>query len=140
MVTGRKPFAAASQASLISAIMTGEPPPPSSLAAAAPPLLDRLITACLEKNPDDRVQTAHDVLLQLRWIAEGSQSGVILPAATSARRPLEAFRRAWVPWSIAIAAAVVAAWLAVRRTDTPVEAPVRGAPSCCRSGCHSTAP
>jgi Tol biopolymer transport system component len=125
MVTGRKPFAAASQASVISAIMTGEPPPPSSLAAAAPPLLDRLIKACLEKNPDDRVQTAHDVLLQLRWIAEGSQSGVNVSAARSARRPLEALRRAWVPWTLAIAAAAVAVWLAVRRTDTPVQAPVR---------------
>jgi hypothetical protein len=125
MVTGRKPFGAASQASVISAIMTGEPPPPSSLAAAAPPLLDRLIKACLEKNPDDRVQTAHDVLLQLRWIAEGSQSGVNVSAARSARRPLEALRRAWVPWTLAIAAAAVAVWLAVRRTDTPVQAPVR---------------
>jgi eukaryotic-like serine/threonine-protein kinase len=125
MVTGRKPFAAASQASLISAIMTGEPPPPSSLAAAAPPLLDRLTKACLEKNPDDRVQTAHDVLLQLRWVAEGSHSGVSVPATTSTRGPLDALRRAWAPWSIAIAATAAAAWLAVMRTATPVHAPGR---------------
>src|SRR5687768_13304327 len=34
-----------------------------------PGALDQLVKTCLEKDPDDRFSTMHDVLLQLRWIA-----------------------------------------------------------------------
>jgi serine/threonine protein kinase len=58
------------------AIMNSEPAPLSQLAPAAPPGLDRARPRCLAKDPDERIQTAHDVKLQLRWIQEGgSQSG-----------------------------------------------------------------
>src|SRR6185436_6170603 len=71
MLTGRKAFEGKSQASLVGAIMHAEPPPISSLEPMNPPALDRLIKACLAKDPEERIQTAHDVLLQLRWITEG---------------------------------------------------------------------
>jgi Tol biopolymer transport system component len=51
----------------------------------APPALDRLVKICLAKEAEDRWQTAHDVALQLKWIAEGgSQAG--LPAPVAQRR------------------------------------------------------
>jgi len=71
MATGRRAFEGKSQASLISAIMSKEPAPISQIAPMNPPALDRLVRACLAKSPDDRVQTAHDVKLQLQWILEG---------------------------------------------------------------------
>jgi Tol biopolymer transport system component len=87
MATGRRAFEGKSQASLIGAIMNTEPTPLSQLAPASPPALDRLVRACLAKDPDERIQTAHDVKLQLRWIQEGgSQSGVPAPAAAGAAR------------------------------------------------------
>ena len=50
-----------------------------------PPALDRVVKTCLAKDPEDRWQTAHDVKLELQWIAEGgSQAG--LPAPVVARR------------------------------------------------------
>src|SRR5262249_61547096 len=85
MVAGRPAFQGKSRASLITAIMSSEPPPVASLQPLAPPALDRVIRTCLAKDPEDRIQTAHDVMLQLQWIAEGgSQAGV--PAPGAARR------------------------------------------------------
>jgi Tol biopolymer transport system component len=71
MATGKQAFDGKSQASLITAIMSSEPPRLSQLAPLAPPSLDRLVLACLAKDRDERIQSAHDVKLQLQWIAEG---------------------------------------------------------------------
>ena len=81
MATGRKAFAGKSHASLISAIMTSEPAPISAVQPLAPAALDHVVRTCLAKDPDARWQTAHDVLVELKWITEaGSQTG-IAPAA-----------------------------------------------------------
>jgi serine/threonine protein kinase/Tol biopolymer transport system component len=77
MVTGRKAFEGKSQLSVLSAILEKEPEPITNVQPASPPALDYLITTCLAKNPSDRFQTAHDLKLQLAWIAKsGSQSGI----------------------------------------------------------------
>jgi len=42
-----------------------------------PPALDHIVRKCLEKDADERWQSAHDVAEELRWIAQaGSQAGV----------------------------------------------------------------
>lgn len=85
MATGRPAFEGRSQASLIAAILEHEPQPMTASQPMAPPALERLVRTCLAKDPDERVQTAHDVKLQLQWIAEaGSQAGI--PAPLVARR------------------------------------------------------
>ena len=89
MLTGRKAFDGKTQASLIAAIMNVEPTPVSALAPIAPRALDRLVLRCLAKDPDDRWQTAHDLLLQLRWIAgRGTKSGAAATGARTRREPL----------------------------------------------------
>jgi eukaryotic-like serine/threonine-protein kinase len=91
MATGKRAFEGKSQASLITAIMGSEPAPVSQLAPLAPPALDRLVGACLAKDPADRIQSAHDVKLQLQWLGQGgSQAGVPAPVvpSTPKRRPL----------------------------------------------------
>ncbi len=58
--------------------MNVDPTPLSALLPVTPRALDRLVTRCLAKDPDDRWQTAHDLLIQLRRIsAEGGASEVI---------------------------------------------------------------
>ncbi|MFN2386808.1 MAG: protein kinase, partial [Thermoanaerobaculia bacterium] len=85
MATGEKAFSGSSQASLIGAILKDEPKTISTIQPMAPPALNRVVRTCLAKDPDDRWQTAHDVMLQLKWIAEGgSQAG--LPAPVVVRR------------------------------------------------------
>jgi Tol biopolymer transport system component/predicted Ser/Thr protein kinase len=108
MATGQKAFAGKSQASLISSILSAEPPPISSVVPMTPPAFDRVVKTCLAKDPDDRWQTAHDVMLQLKWIAEGgSQAGV--PAPLVARRR----SRERIAWAVAAILALVAIALAV---------------------------
>ena len=136
MATGRRAFDGRSQASLIAAILERTPAAigeaPSGTAAisgSAPPAgLERLIRNCLAKDPDERIQTAHDVRLQLQGIAEGpglsSVSVASAPLAIpTAARP--AGRGALLPWLLAalalLGAAGVFAWL-YPRANTPAAA------------------
>src|SRR5207245_7757793 len=70
MATGKKAFEGKSQAILIVAILEREPAPMSSLQPMTPPALDRVVKRCLAKEPDDRWQTARDLEMELKWIAE----------------------------------------------------------------------
>lgn len=72
MLTGTRPFTGRNRASVIGAILFAETPPVSERAAVAP-VLDRVIASCLHKEPDERIQTAHDLRLQLEWIGEGAE-------------------------------------------------------------------
>lgn len=69
MATGKRAFEGKTQASIVGQILAVEPPSVSTLAPAAPPGLDRLIRHCLDKDPDERIQTAHDLRLNLQAIA-----------------------------------------------------------------------
>ena len=71
MATGRKAFEGKSQASLIAAILEREPPPISSVGPLCASALDRLVATCLAKKPDDRWQSARDLLRELQWLKEG---------------------------------------------------------------------
>ena len=114
MATGQRAFGGRTQASLISSIMKDEPRPIAELQPISPPGLDRLIRQCLAKEPDERIQTAHDVKLQLEWIAEGgSQSGVPAPVAAHRRRRERALQvTAGVATLVALAAIT---WIALHR-------------------------
>lgn len=68
MATGRRAFTGRTKASLITAIMDHDPPPISTFQPMTPPAVDRLVRACLEKDPDQRWQSAHDAAHALRWI------------------------------------------------------------------------
>ncbi len=72
MITGKRAFDGSSPASVVGAIMERAAP---SIAAVAPPALDHLIAACLAKDREKRWQTAHDVGIELRWIAQGDSVG-----------------------------------------------------------------
>ena len=75
MLTGRKAFEGRSQASLIGAILEREPPPVASLHPATPASLDHVVRTCLAKDPENRFHSAHDLLVQLKWIRDqGSQA------------------------------------------------------------------
>jgi len=114
MATGKRAFEGRTQASLISSIMKDEPRPIAELQPVSPPGLDRLIRQCMAKDPDERIQTAHDVRLQLEWIAEGgSQAGVPAPvAAHRKRRERTLFVFAGAS---ALAALAAVAWIALHR-------------------------
>jgi Tol biopolymer transport system component len=106
MLTGKAAFGGKNRTSIIAAILSGEPQPISALQPLTPPALERVVKTCLAKDADDRWQTAHDVMLELKWIEEGgSQAGVAAPVVHRRRT------RERVSWSIAIVALIAAAAL-----------------------------
>jgi eukaryotic-like serine/threonine-protein kinase len=83
MATAKKAFSARSTASLIAAILKEQPRPISELQPMAPPALERVVKVCLEKDPDERWQSAGDLKRELGWIASaGSQAGIPAPVAS----------------------------------------------------------
>src|SRR5262249_21873887 len=117
MITGQKAFAGKSQVSLMAAILEHEPPSMISFSQVTPPALDRVVRICLAKNPDDRWQTAREVLRELKWSLESESSPV-----QEAGQP--SLLRAWLPWVIAAAVVFAAAILvaSIWRRTKPEEA------------------
>src|SRR5262245_59742610 len=66
MLTRARPFTGDSSAQLMSSILRDAPSSTSDIRTDVPDELSRLIQRCLEKRPDDRVQTARDVSNELR--------------------------------------------------------------------------
>jgi len=89
MLTSRRAFEGKSQLSVMTAILEKEPAPIVTT-PPVPPLLDRVIRACLAKDPNERLQSAHDLRMQLRWIAE--------PATDSAGDQKFKFETSWAAW------------------------------------------
>jgi eukaryotic-like serine/threonine-protein kinase len=107
MATGKRAFQGASKTSLIAAIVSADPPPISSVNPITPPALDHLVQRCLEKSPDDRWHSAHDIAGELLWISEaGSQAGI--PMTRTVRRKT----RERLAWGLAAALLLVAGALA----------------------------
>ncbi len=127
MVTGRRAFNAASRAGMIAQIIASDPQPIATLRPMTPSSLDRVVRTCLAKNPDDRFQTAHDVMLSLQWIRDEQTN-------PSAPLPLARGRgRMWkerAVWSLALVAAIggavgIATW--ARREIALFDRPVTAA-------------
>ena len=85
MVTGKKAFEGASQASLVGAIMNHQPAPVTEVQPVSPPMLNHVIKACLAKNPEDRCQNAADLMRELQWITDGSAQVGTAPVETRSR-------------------------------------------------------
>src|SRR5580692_8373277 len=119
MATGKRAFAGKTQASVIASILATDPPPLSRVAPMTPPALERLVRSCMAKEREERIQSAHDVKLQLEWIAEaGSQAGI--PAPVVARRRISQ-KLAWIVAGVAAALAVAFAIGFVLRAPVPAK-------------------
>jgi eukaryotic-like serine/threonine-protein kinase len=116
MATGRRAFEGKTPASVMAAILEREPQPITASQPLVPAALDRLVKACLAKDPEERWQTAHDVKLQLQWIAEaGSQAAV--PAPVIIRQRTREYT-AWTAAAVALVAALLLAVVYFRRSPS----------------------
>ena len=79
MATGRRAFDGGSPASVLSSILRDEPRAMSELVPLAPAGLERIVRACLEKRPEQRWQSAHDVALALAWA--GGETALVAESA-----------------------------------------------------------
>jgi Tol biopolymer transport system component/predicted Ser/Thr protein kinase len=70
MATGQRAFQGKTPASIVGQILAVDPPAPSTVRPDITSGLDHTIRICLEKDPDERFQSAHDLKLQLQMVAE----------------------------------------------------------------------
>ena len=117
-LTGQHAFPGKTNLSVASAILEREPAPIVTLRPLTPPLLDHAICRCLAKDPEERWQTARDLQLELKWMAEaGAQSGIPVPAAPL-RKTRERF--AWAGVAVfALAALAFAIGFVLRTPNQP---------------------
>jgi eukaryotic-like serine/threonine-protein kinase len=87
IVTGRRAFEGKSQLSVFTSILEKDPEPISASQPLVPPMLDHVIRACLAKDPADRFQSAHDVAMDLRWLADA--------APTESAKQSRQFNKVW---------------------------------------------
>src|SRR5690348_6231994 len=100
MATGKRAFEGKTQISVLAAILEKDPDPISTAQPLTPPALEMVVRSCLEKDPDERLQAAHDVKLQQGWT---SQVGFAAPAGGAAKKT-----QRWTAWAIAAFAVVLA--------------------------------
>ncbi len=103
MATSKRPFEGKSQISVASAILEKDPEPMRTLKPLTPAAFERVVISCLAKNPEDRFQNAHDVRLDLEWIAEDLPQ---LTAQYSAQIDKSRFKI--LPWAITVAVVLLA--------------------------------
>jgi Tol biopolymer transport system component len=108
MLAGRRPFAGDTRASLMVAILAGAPASLAEVRPAVPEALQRLVRRCLEKDPDDRWQTARDLAAELQWIARGDTNAIPVRRIRLRRR-----HRAVILSRLAVGALVVGAGTAM---------------------------
>src|SRR6187455_1355107 len=79
MLSGSRAFHRDTAAETMSAILREEPPDLSATNRNVQPGLERVIRHCLEKNPEERFHSAHDLAFDLRALSDAST-----PAMTAA--------------------------------------------------------
>ena len=113
MAAGRKAFDGGSPTATIAAILGAEPTSLLASHPALPPMLERVISACLAKAPDDRWQTARDLLRALQWTGERD---AISAVHATPRRTI------WLMAAAAVVATIHAGWLlAQNRQPLPIQ-------------------
>ncbi len=113
MLSGKRAFHGDSAADTMSAILREDPPDLSVTNQNVSPGLERVLRHCLEKNPEQRFQSARDLAFDLEAL-----SGVSAPRGTTAagRAPIRAKRI--LPLAIAgvvVAAAIAGAYFAGKK-------------------------
>jgi eukaryotic-like serine/threonine-protein kinase len=109
MVSGRPPFARATTADTVAALLTSEPPDLSSGPTPVPPALEQAVLRALSKDPDSRFQSAQDLAFALRMISGVSGAGGA-PFPVPAPRVVHTRRGFWIVAAAGLLA--LAVWLA----------------------------
>jgi TolB-like protein/tetratricopeptide (TPR) repeat protein len=118
MLTGHLPFEGANALEAAAALLGDKPPAPISRSVPdVPPELERIVLKAVRREPDERYQTAKDLLSDLKNLGRAHASPSSAATATAAAvLPTGGLRR-WRAAAIAIllvALTAVAGWLAFR--------------------------
>ena len=108
MLTGTRAFHGSTAVSIIGAIL--ERPVPVIEPEPMHRSVNRLIAACVAKDPEDRFQTSRDLKRAIEWTARGVETPTVTGGAS----------RSWIVWAAAAAicaALAVIGWLRPRQMD-----------------------
>ncbi len=126
LLTGSQPFKGVHETAIMYEVVNVDVAPPSSLTPSIEPELDRIVLECLQKEPDERCQSAKEVSRDLkRYKRESGRQHISRVSAVRAlpragagpivhEQPSDAKpgKVVFIPWLVAAAVAVAAvAWM-----------------------------
>jgi len=120
MLSGHRPFGGSTTLETAAAILKEDPEPVSAVLPAVLPALASVVTQCLEKRPEDRFSSAHDLSLTL--------------GAVDSAAPPQAPRKSSTRWHwpvivvVAIAALIAFLFVPFPRGERPAGRPDEDAP------------
>ena len=121
LLSGQRAFRAESAVEIMSAILKEDPPELSSAGEHLPAGLEGVIQHCLEKNPEERFQSARDLAFALDSISRASHSGL---RVVEADLPRQKRRLSWI-WAAGLALIAslvgvgVGSWLMGSQPEVP---------------------
>lgn len=127
MVGGARAFHRETSADTMTAILTQDPPELVGSRPDLSPALDRIIRHCLEKNPNERFQSARDIAFALEALSGSSPSGHTSSGALPAVATLPAIKRGLSPVvaAVLVIAALAGGVFAGRQANSQREEPLR---------------
>jgi len=109
MVTGKRTFRKLTSADTISAILNEEPPSITRVAPNTPPALQRIVQRCLEKNREQRFQSASDLAFALEALSDSAITSPVAVRDQNSKKP-NRVRAAVAGVVVALGALVPAYW------------------------------
>ena len=103
MATGLPPFTSADRSELMNEVLRSSPAPATTLNPQLSPELARIIAKCLERDPENRYQSAKELAIDLRRLQSGALTGTYSASKPSSWWATKTFRFG----SILLVAAVV---------------------------------
>ena len=126
MATGKHPFLADSPAEVISSILSHHPPEVGEINDDLPEYLSGVIKRCLEKDPDERYQSARGLEDDLDNLREHMRSGGVPPTVVIRDSAPRIWKKIEIPkWALvavaAVAAVAIGGWFIGRAGTTPAQ-------------------
>jgi serine/threonine protein kinase len=106
MLSGQRAFKRDTSAETMTAILKEDPPELTEMNRGISPALERIVRHCLEKNPEQRFQSARDLAFNLEALSQYSSSSVGAIAKPTAVQRVRRFQ-----WLIALLLVALAAGL-----------------------------
>ena len=113
MLSGKRAFRRETAAETMTAVLKEDPPELSDPGHVVSPALDRIVRRCLEKNPEQRFQSAKDLSFALSALSGSDSTGAARVAAVSRRIPAYL----WVTVLAAAAVATAVTWFGAHRSE-----------------------
>ncbi|MBS1807114.1 MAG: PD40 domain-containing protein [Acidobacteria bacterium] len=95
MLSGKRAFTGDSHVEVMNAILKADPPELSEINARISPALEKIVRRCLEKKPERRFHSAHDLGFALEALSTPSTSGANRTAVVSTLNTTSIKRSGW---------------------------------------------